>query len=84
LIGHLAFFGQKLQPKKQNFDKNLKGVICLYWASLCSTIARQLIELESCSNPPKMREVLWIRFLKNWKVLDLSFFVGDVIRARPF
>jgi len=29
-----------------------------FFASVCTTITRQPIELESCSNPLKMREVL--------------------------
>ena len=58
-----------------------------FWRKLapkCSAIPRQPFELENCSNPLKMRTVLWFR-LKNWEVLDLSFFMGDVIicRFRP-
>jgi len=58
LIDYLALLGQKSYPKKLNFDKNVKSMICLNKANLCSTAACQPIELERCSNPLKMQEVL--------------------------
>jgi len=48
------------------------------------SITCQLIVLKSCSNPDSG---LLVCNEKNWKVLDLGFFVGDVISGigfRPF
>ena len=47
--------------------------------SLCTTITRQPIELESCSDHLKMRDVFWFRFFLNWKFLGFCFFVGDIM-----
>jgi len=49
------------------------------WPIWANAITRQPIELDSCSNPLKTREVLQLRFFKNWKILDFCFFVDDVI-----
>jgi len=54
--------------------------ICPIWATLCSAIPRQAIELESCLSPLKMRKVLYgssdLNKLENFVFV---FFVDDVI-----
>jgi len=43
------------------------------WASLCNSITHQVIELESCSNPQKMRQVLLFA-LKKFGSFRFQFF----------
>jgi len=54
-----------------------KAYITHFLPSLCTTIICQATELESCSNPQKMRQVLTgcLKFGKVW----IHFFVGDII-----
>jgi len=57
---------QRIFPasKKKKTLLNLVSPACAtFLAERCTTITRQTLELESCSNPLKMREVLQIRFV---------------------
>jgi len=50
---------------------------------LCNSVTRQAIELESCSNPQKMRQVFQFAF-KKLESFGFGVFVGDVISEVGF
>jgi len=49
-----------------------------FLAELCNPIIRQAIELESCSNPLRIKQVLKSKSKKQIFVLGLSFSGGNV------
>jgi len=52
---------------------------------LAEGLTRQPIEQESCSNTQKMRNVLLFQIKKkNWEVLDICCFVGDIIMGEVY
>jgi len=55
-----------------------------FLAELCNPITRQAIELQSCSNPLRMQQVLQSKSKKWFFVLGLSFSWGNVTRRSVF
>jgi len=58
-----------------------EGIIYPYCASLCNSISRQAIELESCWNPQKLQQFFWFA-LKN--IVFCGSDVTSGVGFRPF